>query len=208
MNCTLRFSEAFTLGLHATCYLACREGGRASVREIASYLGGSEAHLAKVMHRLVRDGLLKSSRGPGGGFILSRESKEISLMDIYESLEGPFTPTTCLLGRDSCLGRACIMRGLVDAVNRRFESYMRKTDLRSASMMLAGKRGNSPGKVKGFADNRDARGADGPSESGCHEGRRSREFERPAGNTHTATGERGKKESAGPKGTARESEWI
>ena len=136
MNGTLRLSEAFNLGLHAACYLASRDGGRASIREIASYLGVSEAHLAKVMQRLVRCGVLKSFRGPGGGFVLGREGSRISLMDIYEGLEGPFSPTTCLLGRSSCLGRSCILGGLTDAVDDLLESYLRETDLETAGEKL------------------------------------------------------------------------
>lgn len=136
MNGALRFSEAFILGLHAACYLVGLGGERASTAEIARYLGVSEAHLAKVMQRLVRAGLLKSVRGPGGGFTLARHSGDISLLDIYESLEGPFSPTTCLLGRDACLGRSCVLKRLLDAVNSRFEGYLRETDLGSAGSML------------------------------------------------------------------------
>ncbi|MDI6873902.1 RrF2 family transcriptional regulator [Candidatus Solincola sp.] len=161
MNGTLRFSEAFTLGLHAACYLAGREGGKASTREIARYLGVSEAHLAKVMQRLVRAGVLESSRGPRGGFRLSREGSEITLMDIYESLEGPFSPTTCLLGRDSCLGRSCVLAGLLGAVDSQFESYLRETDLGSAGAMLRAQRKNAPSGVGSPPGTRD--GVDGGS---------------------------------------------
>ncbi|MGQ9474897.1 MAG: RrF2 family transcriptional regulator [Actinomycetota bacterium] len=135
MNGALRLSEAFILGLHAACYLAGLGGGRASTAEIARYLGVSEAHLAKVMQRLVRAGLLKSVRGPGGGFALTRQSSDISLLDIYESLEGPFSPTTCLLGRDACLGRSCVLSGLLKAVDERFESYLRETHLGSVNIL-------------------------------------------------------------------------
>lgn len=136
MNGTLRLSEAFTLGLHAACYLAGLEEGRASTREMARYLGVSEAHLAKVLQRLARAGILKSARGPGGGFRLGRRGSEISLMDIYESLEGPFSPTTCLLGRESCLGRSCVLEELLRSVDEHFESYLRMTDLDMAGAML------------------------------------------------------------------------
>ncbi len=154
MNGTLRFSEAFTLGLHAACYLAGMEGGRASTREIAGHLGVSEAHLAKVMQRLVRAGLLKSARGPGGGFTLRRKGSDITLMDLYETLEGPFSPTTCLLGREACLWNSCVLGGLLRAVNERMESFLRETDLLSAGAMLkagkkAGKVGPHPGKGRG-----------------------------------------------------------
>lgn len=149
MKGTLRFSEAFTLGLHAAWYLAGHENGMASTREIADYLGVSEAHLAKVMQRLARAGILESSRGPGGGFRLSREGSKISLMDIYESLEGPFSPTACLLDRDSCLGRSCILAGLLRTVDDHFETYLRETHLGSAGAMLATRGKGDKTKAKG-----------------------------------------------------------
>lgn len=50
--------------------------------------GASRHHVAKVLQRLGQTGLIASKRGPGGGFFLKVKPDKISLLDIYESVEG------------------------------------------------------------------------------------------------------------------------
>ncbi len=83
---------------------------------MAEALHVSQAHLAKVMQRLVRSGLVKSVRGPQGGFILVKDSNSITLLEVYEAIEGPFTPRECLFRKKVCEG-GCGMKNLVEGVN-------------------------------------------------------------------------------------------
>ena len=78
MTNLLRISDAASLGLHTMGLLAGRST-RLSTQEIARSLGASEHHLAKVMQRLAKMGLVVSTRGPQGGFVLSRPPAEITL---------------------------------------------------------------------------------------------------------------------------------
>jgi Rrf2 family protein len=57
---------------------------------------------AKILRRLVRAGLLKSSRGVSGGFKLARPGAEISLLDIVQAIEGPLAVTRCTLDPERC----------------------------------------------------------------------------------------------------------
>lgn len=99
----LRMSEAATLALHALAYLARNTKRLNTSREMAGVLDLSEAHLAKVMQRLERFGLVRGRRGPAGGFALAEPADRLSLRRIYESIEGPLKSECCLLGRP--LGR-------------------------------------------------------------------------------------------------------
>jgi len=146
MQRLLNLSDAFSLGLHASCYLADREGELVSVREMASTLGVSQAHLAKVMLRLAREGILDSQRGPGGGFVLNRQPGEVTLMEIYESLEGPFRPRKCLLAESVCGGKNCIFHGLLDKVERDLREYLEGTSLRDVQGIFAGQGGVRRGR--------------------------------------------------------------
>jgi len=73
----------------------------------------------KLMGRLAIAGLLKSTRGMGGGFRLARDPAQISLADIVEAVEGPIAMTSCVEeGRHDCgLETACKVRPHWGAVN-------------------------------------------------------------------------------------------
>ena len=66
----IRMSEATALGLHTMAAVARRDEPTPAA-QIAEELHASEAHLSKVLQRLVRGGLLRSKRGPFGGYTLA-----------------------------------------------------------------------------------------------------------------------------------------
>lgn len=128
MSSLLKISEAASLALHTMALLAWQQGQTLSTREIAARLRVSEAHLAKVLQRLSRHGLLSSTRGPKGGFTLTRPAREITLADIYQASEGPLTLRTCLLEKPVCSG-VCILGGLLTSVDRQVSDYFSRTTL-------------------------------------------------------------------------------
>jgi len=115
MTSLLKISEAALLALHTACWLSQR-GGLATTKEIASSLAVSEAHLSKVLQRLVKAGLVESVRGPKGGFRLGRRAEAMTLLEVYEVIDGRLAPTECLLGTLACGGR-CIMGDVIKQVN-------------------------------------------------------------------------------------------
>ena len=83
-----------------------REGGAgtlsASAREIAEQYDIPIELLAKVLQRLVRTGLLASTQGTRGGYTLSRPPKSISVADVIQAIDGPFTVTACSTEKHDC----------------------------------------------------------------------------------------------------------
>ena len=79
-----------------------REGGSTSAREIAEQYDIPIELLAKVLQRLVRTGLLASTQGTRGGSALSRPSKSISVADVIQAIDGPFTVTACSTENNDC----------------------------------------------------------------------------------------------------------
>ena len=128
MSKMLKISEAASLALHTMVYLAANSKNKHSAKQIASVFGVSEAHLAKVMQRLGHAGLVKSQRGPKGGFLLGRDPEKITLLEVYEVTEGPFEFTSCLLGNPICNG-SCILGGLISEVDQRVKAYLSQTTL-------------------------------------------------------------------------------
>ncbi len=128
MSEAVRFSEAAALGMHAMALLADRPGRWVSLREIAEALSVSENHLAKVLQRLVRRGLLTSTRGPRGGFRLAVDGGEVTLLDVYEAIEGPYRVRGCMFAHPRCEGD-CIVGGLIGSVNRQVKETLASASL-------------------------------------------------------------------------------
>jgi Rrf2 family protein len=130
MRTALRVSEATSLALHAMALLA-RDGERSlSCNEMATELSVSEAHLSKVLQRLGKQGFVSSTRGPKGGFRLARAPAEVSLLDIYEAVDGPVRFSNCLFDTPVCEGNGdCLMGHLLKSVDDQVLHYLRETRL-------------------------------------------------------------------------------
>ena len=89
MASIIQISEAASLALHSMVLLAASPERSLTVKEITGRTLVSEAHLSKVMQRLAKAGLVKSTRGPKGGFVLGDSGLSISLLSIFEAIEGP-----------------------------------------------------------------------------------------------------------------------
>jgi Rrf2 family protein len=127
MSTLLRISDATSLALHSVVFLAGIPDRPFPTAEIAQALHASEAHLSKVLQRLAHFGLVRSSRGPGGGFALNRPPDRITLLEVYEAVEGPLVPSNCLLDTPACGGTHCILGGLLETVNREVAEYLSGT---------------------------------------------------------------------------------
>ncbi len=123
MASALKFSEAFVLGLHATAIIAKHKGDKVSVSYIAEDLQGSLAHLQKVLQRLVKAGIVTSTRGPKGGYLLAIKAEDIKLLDIFEAIEGKMQLCNCLFDAPVCQNSSCILGSLTSDVNRQVMTY-------------------------------------------------------------------------------------
>jgi Rrf2 family protein len=130
MNTLLKISEAASIALHAMALLAENTSGKLlSNREISQKLRVSDAHLSKVLQRLEKAGLVHSLRGPKGGFKLAHAPKSISLLDVYEVIEGTIKDHECLLPQPICKNQKCIFGNLLRQINSEVKDYLKKTTL-------------------------------------------------------------------------------
>src|SRR5512143_2877521 len=103
MQHVLRISRKIDYGLRAMIYLASiPPEAVVPFREIARQMEVPEDFLAKILKTLVDQGLVKSSRGPRGGYSLGRSSAEISFLDVLAAAEGPVALNVCLDGDGAC----------------------------------------------------------------------------------------------------------
>ena len=129
MTNLLKISEAASLALHTMALLAAGNQERLTNSDLASRLGASSHHLAKVMQRLARAGLIDSVRGPQGGFRLGQPAENVKLLAIYEAVEGPLDDGGCLLGEPICEAAHCVLGEVVQSVHQQIRDYLAKTSL-------------------------------------------------------------------------------
>jgi Rrf2 family protein len=118
-------------GLRAVIYLAAQDPEKTcSVAEIASRQDIPRKFLEKIIQDLIRSGLVKSKRGPDGGYSLARSPGEISFQNVIEALEGPIAVNVCMDQHQSCshLPR-CTMFGVWSEVQRKVLEVFARTTL-------------------------------------------------------------------------------
>ena len=115
MSHLINISEAASLALHSMALIARNQPQRMNVKVLARDLDVSQTHLAKVFQKLSKNGLVKSVRGPAGGFELDKPAEDISFLEIYEIIEGKVNLTDCPLGKTHCVFETCIFG---DELNR------------------------------------------------------------------------------------------
>jgi Rrf2 family protein len=91
------------------------EEGPVTLEVLAQEESIPERYLAKIIQDLRRSGLIRSVRGAGGGYMLNRPPAEISILDIWEALEGPLCPVECLDDESACgMEASCVTRQVWD----------------------------------------------------------------------------------------------
>jgi Rrf2 family protein len=96
-------SNTAQYALRAMIYLGQREGeGPIRVDDIAERLDVPRNYLSKILHALAKGGVLRSLRGPHGGFSLARPTSAITLFQVVEPFDDIEARRTCLLGRQEC----------------------------------------------------------------------------------------------------------
>lgn len=98
----MRLTAKSEYGVLASIDLACNYGGGpVSAREIAERRAIPPRFLEQLFVALRRAGIVTAVRGAKGGFVLSRDPSEISVLDVVEALEGPLQASVCESGRES-----------------------------------------------------------------------------------------------------------
>jgi len=99
------FSRQCEYALQAVLYITANGPDRfVDIKEISGKLNIPHHFLAKILQNLSKNGLLKSQKGPSGGFTLGAKPEEISLYNIVEAVDGDGFVTECVLGLPTCGG--------------------------------------------------------------------------------------------------------
>ena len=128
--------------IHAVvCIAGSAEDGPVRVDEIAAAIGCPRNYLSKTLHLLTRAGILRSGRGPKGGFRLALPADQLSIAKIIAPFE-PVTDRRCLLGRAVC-GDAnpCAVHDRWKTIAGSVDDYFRNTTV--ASLLVSNPRASA-----------------------------------------------------------------
>ena len=117
------------------------EGKYAMVKNIAREEGIPAHFLAKILQQLARKGLLRSSKGPTGGFHLRQKPEDINLMHIVQALDGLEDYEKCASGLAECNDeQPCGMHDAWTALRKRIIEYLERTSIADIQTALEEKR--------------------------------------------------------------------
>ncbi|MHC1775440.1 MAG: Rrf2 family transcriptional regulator [Lentimicrobium sp.] len=123
MSKIISLSEAASIAVHSMVLIASAKESL-NVIKISERTGASRHHVAKILQRLVKEGFLNSSRGPAGGFILRIPAANVTLLQIYEAIEGKLEEASCPVDSPVCPFQKCLMGNIVSKMTREFKKYM------------------------------------------------------------------------------------
>jgi Rrf2 family protein len=129
--------------LRALIYLAEKNAkGPVLVREIADAAGVPHPSLAKILHSLRGRGLVRSTKGPGGGYQLARPGDQIRVVEVIEAVDGPIDlDRVCVLGLDTCSDLAsCALHDVWKLFRQNYAITVSNMTLRRAADLLHAKR--------------------------------------------------------------------
>ena len=149
----MRLTVYTDFSLRMLIYLAVKDGGLATIAEVARSYSISEHHLTKVAHQLGRAGYVTTVRGKGGGLKLARPAEEIRLGAVVRQTEPDMALVPCFSSAENPTGLpcaivpACGLRNVLDEARQAFMSILdrytladlvqRRTGLQSLLMLPA-----------------------------------------------------------------------
>jgi Rrf2 family protein len=99
----LKLTRKADYGLIALRHLAvARSASGASAKEIADTYGIPLPLLAKVLQKLTKSGFLRSVHGTNGGYVLARDPRRISALEVIRAIDGPIILTACFNEKGEC----------------------------------------------------------------------------------------------------------
>lgn len=99
------FSKTCEYAIKATLYVAHQSqlNNRVGLKDIAKAIASPEAFTAKILQVLAKNEILKSNKGPTGGFEINEDKRQtIKLRDIVFAIDGNTLFKGCGLGLDDC----------------------------------------------------------------------------------------------------------
>jgi Rrf2 family iron-sulfur cluster assembly transcriptional regulator len=126
----MRLTTKGRFAVTAMIDLALRDGaGPVTLSDISQRQRISLSYLEQLFGRLRRQGLVNSTRGPGGGYRLARQPAEVSVADVILAVDEPIDATQCG-GKENCHDdHKCLTHDLWTRLNAHIFDYLKAVTL-------------------------------------------------------------------------------
>lgn len=115
----------FDIALH-------HDEGPVSLSDISERQGISLSYLEQLFTNLRKQGLVKSTRGPGGGYSLAMDSEQIAIADVIEAVDESVDATRCGGSEDCQNHQRCLTHELWENLSDQIRNYLSNISLAQA----------------------------------------------------------------------------
>ena len=105
-------------------------GDHVSAQKVAAHYQLPYPMVANILKQLVSSGLIESTRGQRGGYVLARPADEIKLSEIIEVIDSPFSLVECVHDDDLCkIYQCCPTQRPLIALHNKIKQFFEDTSL-------------------------------------------------------------------------------
>ncbi len=117
--------------LRAVCYIA-KKNKIVSVNELVISLKMPRPFLRKILQRLNKEGILRSTKGAGGGFEMNIAPSKLFLTDMIDIFQGPLKLNECFFRKKTCPNEnKCNLKKIITAIEADMLRKLKKVNLRA-----------------------------------------------------------------------------
>ena len=124
------YSKACEYGIRALTHLARQPDQLSVVREVSDAEGIPHYFLGKILQTMAKEGLVLSTKGPGGGFKLAQPAETVTLYDIKAAIDGVDDLHECAVGLEQCNDQMpCPLHDTFAPLRQDIKAYLQETTL-------------------------------------------------------------------------------
>ena len=131
----LAITEATSIAIHLCVRLTQTGTAYYSTHKVAEEFDLSVHHLAKVVQKLVKAGIIESSRGGQGGVRLLQSKEKLSVADLNAAVV-ELEKGGCLLSQKVCTGCKCSLGKWIHEENTKIQEALQKTTIHEIAASL------------------------------------------------------------------------
>jgi Rrf2 family iron-sulfur cluster assembly transcriptional regulator len=111
------------------------DGSPVALRDIAEREQISLTYLEQLFAKLRRGEIVRSVRGPGGGYVLARRADEIRVDEIIDSVEESLVPVACMDSKQGCVcDDQCVTHNVWHGLGERIRAFLASITLQDLTL--------------------------------------------------------------------------